>query len=58
MVLLNGHDGTDSPLCRLNLKMEANLVLEISWVLQTDTVNKVHTLSVECDRAVTVERTN
>jgi hypothetical protein len=47
-----------SPLFRLHLKMEANSVLEMSWVLQTDTTNIVQTLSVECDHAVIVERTN
>jgi len=58
MVLWNGPAGIVSPLYRLNLKMEANSVPEVSWVLQTDTMNKVQTLSVECDHAVTVERTN
>ena len=54
LVLLNGPAGKDFPLSRLHLKMEANSVLKMSWVLQTDTMNKVQTLSVECDHAVTV----
>ena len=58
MVLWNEPARVDSPLYSLNLKMEANSVPEMSWVLQTDAVNKVQTLSVECDNAVTIERTN
>jgi len=58
MVLWSGPAGIDSPLYSLNLKMEPNSVPEIWWVLQTDTMNKVHTLGVECDNAVTIERTN
>jgi len=58
MVLWNGTAGIVSPLYKLNLKMEANSVPEVSWVLQSDTMNKVQTLSVECDHAVTVKRTN
>jgi len=58
LVLLKGPADTDSPLSRLHLKMETNSVLEMSWVLQTDTMNKVQTLSVECDHVVTVERWN